>query len=141
MFDLVTARAKYNELRGGSNGRPVSIYEAEVDALYFEVCNKHLPDCKCKDKINDALIEIYLKLRNPEIEKIMNKTAKLVQGVALMHVPGFDGVIYTNHNLTDDVARAFLAARPDRVAWFERLPEDKPAEDPAPKKTTRKAKK
>lgn len=44
--------------------------------------------------------------------------AKLVKGVVLQH----DGNHYTNHNLTDAVAREFLEKFPMRKDWFEVLP-------------------
>lgn len=50
--------------------------------------------------------------------------ATLVRGVLIYH----DGVHYTNENLTDEVARAFLAQFPHRADWFEVLPD---AEAPA----------
>ena len=47
-----------------------------------------------------------------------NGNAKLVRGVVLQH----NGNHYTNANLTDDVAREFLAKFPNRKDWFEVLP-------------------
>lgn len=44
--------------------------------------------------------------------------AKLVRGVVLQ----WHGTHYTNSNLTDEVARAFLASFPQRKDWFEILP-------------------
>ncbi len=45
--------------------------------------------------------------------------AKLVNGVVLQ----VGGIHYTNANLTDEVARAFLSAFPMRKDWFAVLPE------------------
>ena len=45
--------------------------------------------------------------------------ATLVRGVLIYH----EGVQYTNDNLTDEVARAFLAQFPQREDWFEVLPD------------------
>ena len=44
--------------------------------------------------------------------------ARLVKGVVLQ----YEGNHYTNANLTDDVARAFLVKFPMRKDWFEVLP-------------------
>ena len=46
--------------------------------------------------------------------------AKLVNGVVLQ----VGGIHYTNANLTDEVARAFLSAFPMRKDWFAELPAD-----------------
>ena len=47
--------------------------------------------------------------------------ARLVNGVVLLH----KGNHYTNANLTDKVAREFLAEFPQRSDWFAVLPEEK----------------
>ena len=44
--------------------------------------------------------------------------ARLVNGVVLQ----WKGIHYTNANLTDEVAREFLAAFPVRKDWFAVLP-------------------
>ena len=44
--------------------------------------------------------------------------ARLVNGVVLQ----WKGNHYTNNNLTDEVAREFLAAHPMRKDWFSELP-------------------
>ena len=69
-------------------------------------------------------------------------TARLVNGVVLQH----NGNHYTNANLTDEVARDFLAKYPQRVDWFAVLPTDtkqskKEAKTASAKKTAKKAKK
>ena len=140
MTDIELAKAELNTLRGYQENGSLALHKEALDALYWRVCNKHLPTCKCKNRMDDAIYEIYAKLNNPKITEIMACKAKLVQGVALLHVPQFDGVVYTNYNLTDEVARAFLKARPDRKSWFEILPDEEEQEQPQPKKRTRKAK-
>ncbi len=61
------------------------------------------------------------------MDKITKTKARLRMGCVLYHVKGFNG-IYTNANLTDDVARAFLEQRPDKERWFETLPDPAPAD-------------
>lgn len=117
------AQAELTKLRGyADNGSLASHYE-EVDALYWEVCRKRVKKCNCKDRYNDALFEIYRKL-NYELstkskDMAVNDTkARLVRGVVIQ----YEGNHYTNANLTDDVARAFLTKFPMRKDWFEALP-------------------
>ena len=50
--------------------------------------------------------------------------AKLVMGVVVF----WGGTHYTNKNLTDDVARQFLAKFPQRKDWFQILPPDEVVE-------------
>lgn len=51
--------------------------------------------------------------------------ARLVNGVVLK----WEGIHYTNANLTDEVARAFLSAFPMRKDWFAELPPAEVKED------------
>lgn len=53
--------------------------------------------------------------------------ARLVNGVVLQ----WKGNHYTNSNLTDEVAREFLAAFPVRKDWFAVLPPEKVEEPKA----------
>lgn len=126
-------------MRGYQENGSLALHKDRLNNLYRVVCGKSLPTCNCKNKLDDAIIEIYVQLKRENITEIMERKAKLVQGVALLHVEGFDGVIYTNHNLTDEVARAFLKQRPDRKDWFEVLPDMD--DEQQPKKRTRKTKK
>lgn len=73
-----------------------------------------------------------------------NSKARLVNGVVL-HV---GAKVYTNANLTDDVARQFLAQFPQRKDWFASLPEEPEkvkeepkAEEAATPKAPKKSKK
>ena len=107
-----------NELRGlADTGTDLAIYDKRVRELYWAVCHKTLRKCKCRDKYKDALIEIYIKLNKSNMNTI-NAKARLVNGVVLF----WNGKHYSNNNITDDVARAFLAKFPQRKNWFADLP-------------------
>ena len=108
------------ELRGIANkGDDLSPYKERIARLYLRVCGKTLRQCRCKNVLSDALIEIYSKLKFSSLKanKIMAK-ARLVKGVVLQ----VGGNHYTNANLTDEVAREFLEKFPMRSDWFEELP-------------------
>ena len=109
------------ELRGiADKGESLAPYKGRIDELYWNVCGKHLRKCNCKNVLKDALLEIYAKLMyNKKTNTTMaNSNAKLVRGVVLFH----NGNHYTNANMTDEVARDFLAKFPQRKDWFEILP-------------------
>ena len=114
------AQAELMILRGlADSGNDLALVKERIDRLYWAVCRKHLRTCKCKNKYMDALLEIYAKLKNPEtMADRLNTQARLVNGVVLF----VDGNHYTNRNLTDDVARQFLAKFPQRKDWFASLP-------------------
>ena len=115
------AQAELMILRGlAASGNDLALVKERIDRLYWAVCRKHLRPCRCKDKYKDALMEIYAKLM---YHKKTNTTmaqgkAKLVNGVVLQ----WKGNHYTNSNLTDEVAREFLVAFPQRKDWFAELP-------------------
>ena len=109
------AQAELMILRGlASSGNDLALVKERIDRLYWAVCHKHLRTCKCKD----ALLEIYAKLTYHQKTNTTMAQAKLVRGVVLQ----WKGNHYTNSNLTDEVAREFLASFPQRKDWFEILP-------------------
>ena len=102
------------------SGADLASLKGRIDALYFAVCGKHLRKCNCKNVEMDAIVEIHRKLKMYESKKIdmTQAQARLVRGVVLQ----WKGNHYTNSNLTDEVAREFLASFPQRKDWFEILP-------------------
>ena len=115
------AQAELMILRGlASSGNDLALVKERIDRLYWAVCRKHVRTCKCKDKYKDALMEIYAKLKSNETmaENTLNTQARLVNGVVLF----VNGTHYTNRNLTDEIARQFLAKFPQRKDWFASLP-------------------
>lgn len=117
---LSEAKAEYNELRVlAQQGTALALVKDRIAQLYLEVCRKSLRECNCKNILDDAMMEIYAKLKYYEKNMDEYKTqARLVNGVVLQ----VDGKHYTNHNLTDEVARKFLEAFPMRKSWFAVLP-------------------
>ena len=113
------AQAELMILRGlAESGGDLALVRERVDRLYWAVCRKHLRTCKCKNVEKDALLEIYAKLMYHQKTNTTMAQARLVRGVVLQ----WKGNHYTNSNLTDEVAREFLASFPQRKDWFEILP-------------------
>ena len=156
-----TALHRVAELLGLSdNGAALIAYQDEISALSVAVLGKSVRRCNCKDRYQDALIEIYRHLKNNNKMKSEIK-ARLRRGIVLT----INGKHYTSLNITDEVARAYLKEYPHQKKWFEVLPpaEEKPEVDmvteaneekyetaaeavknepkPAPKKTAKKSKK
>lgn len=124
-MDNATALAELNKLKGYSVTGSLLLHESEFDALYMAVCGKHLRNCKCKDRLNDALIEIHVTLKKQLNE--MKNICRLRKGVVIMHVQGYEGKVFNHTNITDDVARAYLAQHPEKAVYFDVLPEAEPA--------------
>lgn len=113
------AQAELMILRGlAEGGGDLALVKERIDRLYWAVCRKHLRSCRCKNVEKDALLEIYAKLMYHKKTNTTMAQARLVNGVVLQ----WKGNHYTNKNLTDDVAREFLAAYPQRKDWFAELP-------------------
>jgi hypothetical protein len=113
------AQAELMILRGlAESGGDLALVRERVDRLYWAVCRKHLRTCKCKNVEKDALLEIYAKLMYHKKTNTNMAHSRLVNGVVLQ----WKGSHYTNNNLTDEVARDFLASFPQRKDWFAELP-------------------
>lgn len=113
------AQAELMILRGlAEGGGDLALVRERIDRLYWAVCRKHLRSCRCKNVEKDALLEIYAKLMYHKKTNTTMTQAKLVNGVVLQ----WKGNHYTNNNLTDEVAREFLATFPQRKDWFAELP-------------------
>lgn len=131
------AKKELNEIMaemGGNSAPPFSLRE-RIEALYMAVCRKTVRRCNCRDRYADALAEIYRTLK---YKKMNNSTTKLRRGVVIW----WKGAPYSVHNITDRVAKEYLAKFPGNEKFFEVLPpKDELKEEPKPKKPAKKAKK
>lgn len=108
-----------SDLNRGYNTPYSSAEQATIERLYYEVLGKHLNGCRCPDKWHDAVLEInsYIKKHGKMKEK---SNYKLRAGV-ILQIAG-SSEIYTNDNLTDEVAAAFLKEHPNAAGRFEVIP-------------------
>lgn len=92
-----------------------------IDELYSAVLRKELKRTNCNDCYRDALIEVYNYLR---IEKKMKEKCaySLLSGMIIQDFE--NGKVYTNANLTDDVAESYLKRFPKQIQMFARFPEN-----------------
>ena len=99
-----------------------------IERLYWDVLGKVFKPTSCQTCYHDAVIEIYLQLKNHN--SMAAERNYLLKAGAIINSPVFDnGKIYSNANLTDDVAKRYLDMFPESVGLFQRLPE-KTAEKP-----------
>lgn len=80
---------------------------------------KHIRTCNCKNKYEDAIAEIYHYLKKEGKMKVQSRYI-LKSGVVIQ--PKGSSKVYTNDNLTDEVAQAFLVERPNAVGLFVYIP-------------------
>lgn len=93
-----------------------------VAELYTEVTGKDFQPTTCQQCYHDALIEVYIYLKN---NKTMAKKCNYrMRAGFIISCPDFhNGKIFTNDNLTDAVAKEYLQKYPKQETMFQKLPE------------------
>ena len=95
--------------------------KATIERLYAEAVGRDFRPTSCQMCYHDALIEIYHTLKKNR--KMADKCNYRLRAGYLINSPTFrGGAIYSNDNLTDEVAEEFLTAFPERVDMFQQLP-------------------
>lgn len=96
-----------------------------IAEIYKSLLGKEIPNCSCRNRFTDALIEICT-------------TFKIKLNMSRCRYQLFAGVIiwigtdcYSNHNLTDEVAEKYLAMHPEaREKEFQAWPDPEPEPEP-----------
>lgn len=106
--------------------------KATIEKLYFMIARKQFVPTTCQQCYHDALIEIYLILKN---SKAMPEQCnyKMKAGFIISCPDFHGGKIFTNENLTDEVAAEYLEKFPGMQGYFQKVPKEK-VEKPAEKK-------
>lgn len=122
-MNVEEAKAIVQELKGRFDAAFSSSDKERIEMLYWEVLGKEFKPTSCQQCYHDALIEIYLYLK--KYNKMKEKSKYRMRAGFIINCPAFDGgKIYTNDNLTDDVAERYLAQFPQNVEMFQELPKD-----------------
>lgn len=129
------ARAKAEELKARFDKPFGASDKATIERMYSEVTRKRFVPTTCQQCYHDALIEIYLTLKR---EKAMPKKCnyRMKAGFIISCPDFYNGKIFTNENLTDKVAKEYLAKYPKMEGYFQQIPDEelienkrKPADD------------
>lgn len=121
-MELSEAKSLIEELRGRFDSPFSSGDKETIERLYLSVCGKTFRPTSCQQCYHDALIEIicYIK-RNG---KMSEKKNFILKAGAIIHSPVFEnGKVFTNDNLTDEVAMRYLAKFPGQKVLFGKFPE------------------
>lgn len=94
----------------------------DIELMYRRVRGKDFVKTSCNDCYHDAVIEMYLYLKHTGNMKEKSNYA-LKNGVLLQAEFG-SNTMYTNANLTDEVAENYLAKNPKGEIFFALLPTD-----------------
>lgn len=94
-----------------------------LDRLHYRLFGKTITNKGCSDCYRDAyaLIKIQLK-KNPTMAE-KNQCGYRLKAGALVQFFG-ESTVYTNHNLTDEVAERFLKKNPAMKKLFAEMPDD-----------------
>ena len=118
------ALARVEELRGRLSA-PFSVEDKRLIAqLYPEIIGRAFRKTACKRCYHDAVIEMAVKLRKEQNRR--EKCDYHMRAGFIIRCGDFDGgEIYTNANLTNDVAKRYLERFPNKRNMFDRIPEEK----------------
>lgn len=103
-------------------GRIAALTEEDrlsIEQLYTQIMPKaFVRRSGCNDCYKDALIELQIKIKNSGMKK---QKYRLRNGVLLFDHESKE--YYTNSNLTDKIAKAYLKKHPDEAKLFAEIPE------------------
>lgn len=89
-----------------------------IEQAYRDVFGRGVRDCKCPSRYLDAVIELRIFIKNHATMEKSNY--KLKTGVVIQ--PSGTSEVYTNDNLTDEIAEQFLKERPGARGLFAVAP-------------------
>lgn len=117
------------KLRGHlSTGAFSDAERTEIIFLYKEILGRPLKECNCKNRFSDALIEIYSYLK--KYQRMKEKCDYRLKAGVVIQIFG-KAEVYTNDNLTNKVAKAYLKRYPTATSLFEVIPEEKKTTNPS----------
>lgn len=117
VFEVVN---KLEVLRGKSSLSASD--KSDIQMMYREILDKDFLKTSCNDCYHDAIIEMYVYLkRNGKMKERSNYSLK--NGVLLQMGFG-SNEMYTNDNLTDEIAERYLSKNPKGILLFSVVPTD-----------------
>ena len=122
---MTTSEAYTTLLALSRASQPYSaLEESKINEIYTAVTGKKMRDCNCRDKWHDAIVEALIYIKNNG--KMREKCDYTLRAGVILHV---GSRVYTNANLTNEVAEQFLKDNPNAVGRFAVVPHIK-AEKP-----------
>lgn len=119
------AKTMTERLRERGNAASFSTSEkVEIERLYQATLGKKFRVTSCQRCYHDALIEITLYLRRHNAMPTINeKQYTLRNGFIIRAAEFHDGEVFSNANLTDEIAAEYLAKYPHMAKYFATIPE------------------
>lgn len=118
-----------DELRGRFDAPFSQADKDTIERTYKAVVGRTFVQTSCQQCYHDAVVEIYHHIKKygkmAEVKKYNLKSG------AIINCPNFqEGKVFSNENLTDEVAAEYLKEYPDQVGLFETY--ETPEEDKTP---------
>lgn len=107
-----------DELRGRFDAPFNQADKDAIERTYKAVIGRTFVQTSCQQCYHDAVVEIYYYIKKygkmAEVKKYNLKAG------AIINCPNFQGgKVFSNENLTDEVAAEYLKEYPDQVGLFE----------------------
>ena len=99
--------------------------KAAIRSLYKAVMGVELRVTSCQNCFHDAVILIHKQLKSNN-QMAQEKKFWLKNGIVLTSPNFHGGAVYTNANLTDEIAAEYLILFPNMVTRFSRVGELRP---------------
>lgn len=120
-MELAEVKKTIEDLKGRFDAPFGSSDKTTIENLYYEVIGKTFVPTSCQQCYHDGLIEIYHYIKNNG--KMAEKLNYRLKAGAIINCPAFmSGKVFSNDNLTDDVAEKYLKQFPDNVELFQKVP-------------------
>lgn len=96
---------------------------AQISAAYLQIFKRNIKK-SCSNCVGDALAELRaFYFRDPEQMQKQNACRYSLRAGILIRLSCEDSAYYSNANLTDEIAEAYILAAPSRLSEFSRYPE------------------
>lgn len=123
-MELDDVKVIIEELIGRFDAPFRSSDKSTIANLYYEVIGKTFVHTSCQQCYHDGLIEIYHYIK--KYGKMAEKLNYRLKAGAIINCPAFKGgKVFSNDNLTDEIAKEYLKQFPDNVELFQKVPEKK----------------
>lgn len=127
-MELAEVNKIIEDLKGHFDAPFSSSDKSTIENIYYEVIGRTFVATSCQQCYHDGLIEIYHYIK--KYGKMAEKLNYRLKAGVIINCPAFmDGKVFSNDNLTDEVAEKYLKQFPDNVELFQKVPKK---EDKAP---------
>lgn len=117
---IENARQQAEALKARLDGAFSAADKQTIRRLYYEVMGRSLRQTSCQRCYHDAVIEVCLRLRN--MKNMEKRSRYRMRAGFVISCPTFHkGKIFTNDNITDEIAEEYIEKFPMKAAMFDEV--------------------